>query len=146
MGSPSSGPGPGPGEPGWEVPTQGWRSTLIEKDAEAESDADAESEAERLGRSWRTGGEEGRPLRAVEESDDAPNGPAPRAAKTSFLQGRIRCVNRLRSSLLHDVVWLARDSETARLLGADAVVFGLQDLAATPRRLVHLFREDDEGT
>jgi putative transposase len=149
-GFPSSSPGPGPGEPGWEVPTQGWRSTLIETevDAAAESDdgADAEVDAEaaRSARSWRTGVEEGRPLRAVEEPDDAPHRPPPRAVKTSFLEGRIRCVRRLQTSLLHDVVWLARDSETARLFGADAVIFGLQDLAATPRRLVHLFREDDE--
>ncbi len=148
--SSSPGPGPGPGEPGWEVPTQGWRSTLIETevDAGAESDAGAgaevDAEAERSARSWRTGGEEGRPLRAVEEPDDARHRPPPRAVKTSFLEGRIRCVRRLQTSLLHDVVWLARDSETARLFGADAVIFGLQDLAATPRRLVHLFREDDE--
>ena len=145
-GFPSSGPGPGPGPgaPGWEVPTQGWRSTLIERETETEDEFEAEAE-ERC-RSWRTGAEEGRLLRAVEEPDDTLHGPTPRAAKIPFLEGRIRCVRRLRTSVLHDVVWLARDSETARLFGADAVIFGLQDLAATPRRLVHLFREDDEET
>ncbi len=52
--------------------------------------------------------------------DDERRRPAGRAARIPFLDDRIPCFRRLRTSLVHDVVWLARDSETARLVGADA--------------------------
>lgn len=112
------------------VPSQGWRPSLVEVPEEP----------------WPTEGAEVRRLGSMEGPDDERRRPPGRAARIPFLDHRIPCFRRLRTSLVHDVVWLARDSETARLLGADVLIFGLQDLATTPRRLVHLMREDDEDT
>lgn len=114
-----------PGQP----PSQGWRPRLVEVPEEP----------------WPTEGAEERRLGSM-GPDDERRRPAGRAARIPFLDDRIPCFRRLRTSLVHDVVWLARDSETARLVGADVLIFGLRDLATTPRRLVHLMHEDDEDT
>ena len=111
------------------VPSQGWRPSLVEVPEEP----------------WPTEGAEVRRLGSMEEPDDERRRPPGRAARIPFLDHRIPCFRRLRTSLVHDVVWLARDSETARLLGADVLIFGLQDLATTPRRLVHLMPRGRRG-
>lgn len=54
--------------------------------------------------------------------------------------GRFPSFGRLRAGLAHDLLWLARDSELARLVGARAVVQRVEELACPPQRLVRFVR------
>jgi putative transposase len=62
-----------------------------------------------------------------------------------LLDDRLPVLLRVRTSLFHDLVWLARHSETARLAASGGVLDRLQHLAGAPcRRLVQLFGRHQE--
>jgi putative transposase len=56
-----------------------------------------------------------------------------------LLGDRLPVLLRVRTSLIHDLVWLARYSETARLAEPGGVLERLQHLASAPCRLVQFF-------
>jgi putative transposase len=72
-----------------------------------------------------------------------PNRPSATGGRIPFLDDRVPCLGRVRTSVLHDLVWLARDSEMARLFGANAVIRRIEYLATTPNGLVRKFRGQD---
>ena len=64
--------------------------------------------------------------------------------KLPFVDDRVPCLARVRTSLMHDLVWLTRDSDIARLLGANVLFARLGALAAAPQGLVHKVRGHGE--
>ncbi len=65
--------------------------------------------------------------------------------KLPFVDDRVPCFNRLRSSLLHDLVWLTRESEMARFVATNPVLRRIEQLAATPHGLVQRVRGGAHG-
>jgi len=102
------------------VPGQGWRATRKEVE-----------------QPWGVEDTESLGSEAVEGPHDEPLRPAVPLAKIPFVDDRIPCLYRLRTSLMHDLAWLTRDSEMARLVGSRAVVHRLSNPSYG---LAHLFR------
>jgi putative transposase len=69
--------------------------------------------------------------------------PAP-VFRIPLLGDRLPVLLRVRTSLMHDLAWLARYSETARLAESGGVLDRLQHLASAPCRLVQFFGRHQE--
>jgi putative transposase len=77
--------------------------------------------------------------RPVSGSSSAPDLALAPVCGIPLLDDRLPVLLRVRTSLIHDLVWLARYSETARLAESGGVLDRLQHLASAPCRLVQLF-------
>jgi putative transposase len=90
----------------------------------------------------------------VEAAAERRRGPEPGGApdlarvpvfRIPLLDDRIPVLLRVRTSFLHDLVWLARRSEMARLAGSGGVLDRLHHVATAPCRLVRFFGGHQEG-
>ena len=83
--------------------------------------------------------------RPVSDPGSAPDPTLAPVCRILLLDDRLPVLLRVRTSLIHDLVWLARHSETARLAESGGVLDHLQHLASAPCRLVQLFGGHQEG-
>ena len=92
-----------------------------------------------------TGEEAAAERRPGPEPGTAPDVVVVTLIRIPLLDDRIPVLLRVRTSVLHDLVWLARHSEMARLAGSGGVLDRLQHVATAPCRLVRFFGGHQEG-
>jgi transposase-like protein len=120
---------------------QGWQAGVKEgerswhgggqaadEDGEGNHPGNGNGHGDGHGNGWANGSsyDDGRPLAPIR--------------KLPFVDDRVPCFGRLRTSLIHDLVWLTRDSEVARFLAANPVIRHLEGLATAPQGLVQKVR------
>jgi putative transposase len=97
-----------------------------------ENEVDRDDPGRHTGNGWGHGNDAGTP------------GLAP-VRTLPFVDERVPCLKSLRTSLVHDVAWLTRDSEVARFLAANPVVRRLEAIVAMPQGLVRRARGHGDG-
>ena len=65
--------------------------------------------------------------------------------KLPFVDDRVPCLKSLRTSLMHDLAWLTRESEVARFVAANPVLRRLESFGLTPHGLVQRVRGRGDG-